>query len=376
MSTVQQVDVFRVSCSGPGDLRGVQALVDSGALLPAHIVAVMGKTEGNGCVNDHTRDFAATSWCHFLGPHLECSPAQVAERVALVMSGGTEGVLSPHFTVFTRKQVPAPGHADKRLVVGIAHTRDFLPEEMGRAAQIEATATATRAAMMDAGITDTADVHFVQVKCPLLTAAKVQAALARGVQPTAHDAYESMGFSRGASALGVAVALGEVPTTAATDAAVLSDWSLFSARASASAGIELEHNVVIVLGEAAGAASPIRIGHTVMQDAVDAASVRRLLHDHFDIDPDSPAMQQRLVNLLAKAEASPDGRVRGGRHTMLNDSDINATRHARAVVGGVLASVVGQTALYVSGGAEHQGPAGGGPVAALVRVEVAEVARG
>jgi len=73
--------------------------------------------------------------------------------------------------------------------------------------------------------------------------------------------------------------------------------------------------------------------------------------------------------LLAKAEASPDGRVREARHTMLNDSDIHSTRHARAVVGGVLASVAGHTALYVSGGAEHQGPAGGGPVAAILRMD-------
>lgn len=369
MNRVQQVEVFRVPCSGPGDLRGVQALIDQGALVPADIVAVMGKTEGNGCVNDHTRDFAATSWGHFLSPHLDGSPAAVAQRVALVMSGGTEGVLSPHFTVFTRRWVEATGHADKRLVVGVAHTRDFLPEEMGRRAQIDATAAAVQAAMVDAGIRDRADVHFVQVKCPLLTAAKVQDALSRGAEPATHDAYESMGFSRGASALGVAVALGEVDPAAARDEAVLSDWSLYSARASASAGIELEHNVVIVLGEAAGAASACRIGHTVMQDAVDAASVRRLLREHFELDPDSPALQQRLVNLLAKAEASPDGRVRGERHTMLNDSDINATRHARAAVGGVLAAVAGHTALYVSGGAEHQGPAGGGPVAAIVRVD-------
>lgn len=373
---VQQVDVFRVPCSGPGDMRGIQALIDAGALRPADIVAVMGKTEGNGCVNDHTRDFAATTWCHFLAPHLDCTPKTVAQRVALVMSGGTEGVLSPHFTVFTRRRVEPPGHAQKRLVIGIAHTRDFLPEEMGRAAQIQATAAATLEAMADAGIADPADVHFVQVKCPLLTVGKVQAALARGTDPVTHDAYESMGFSRGASALGVAVALGEVPPAAVRDTAVLSDWELYSGRASASAGIEVEHNVVIVLGEAAGAASPIRIGHTVMQDAVDAASVRRLLREHFDIDPDGPVLQQRLINLLAKAEASPDGRVRGERHTMLNDSDINASRHARAAVGGVLASVVGHTALYVSGGAEHQGPAGGGPVAALVHVESAKVSHG
>ncbi len=178
-----------------------------------------------------------------------------------------------------------------------------------------------------------------------------------------------MGYSRGASALGVAVALGEVDRAAVSDAAVLTDWSLHSARASASAGIELEGNVIIVLGEAAGSASPWRIAHTVMRDAVDGAAVRTLLRDAFGLDPDRDAdsIRDRLVNLLAKAEASPDGMTRGARHTMLNDSDINATRHARAVVGGVLAAVVGNTALYVSGGAEHQGPPGGGPVAALLR---------
>ena len=372
MSTAQCVEVFRVRCSGPGDLGGVQELLDNGLLIPEHIIAVMGKTEGNGCVNDYTRDFAATSWCHWLAPHLECSPSQVSARVALVMSGGTEGVLSPHFTVFTRRLVQAPQHTQKRLVVGVAQTRDFLPEEIGRSAQIKATASATLAAMVDAGISDTADVHFVQVKCPLLTAAKVDQALSRGAEPATHDAYESMGFSRGASALGVAVALGEVKPELSGDSSVLCDWSLYSARASVSAGIELEHNVVIVLGEAAGAASELRIGHTLMQDAVDAASVRRMFREHFNIDPDSPALQQRLVNLLAKAEASPNGRIRGERHTMLNDSDINATRHARAAVGSVLASVVGHTALYVSGGAEHQGPAGGGPVAAIVRVSASE----
>ena len=129
--------------------------------------------------------------------------------------------------------------------------------------------------------------------------------------------------------------------------------------------------MVIVCGEAAGSASALRIGHTGMRDAIDAASVRRLLRERCALDPDTdaPAMAARLVNLLAKAEASPEGAVRGARHTMLNDSDINATRHARAAVGGVLASIAGHTALYVSGGAEHQGPAGGGPVCAIVRME-------
>ena len=64
-------------------------------------------------------------------------------------------------------------------------------------------------------------------------------------------------------------------------------------------------------------------------------------------------------------EASASGSLRGYRHTMLNDSDISSTRHARAFVAGALASLVGHAEIYVSGGAEHQGPDGGGPVAII-----------
>jgi len=371
----QMVGVYRVACQGPADLSGVQALVEAGTLAPDEIVAVMGKTEGNGCVNDHTREYAAMAWCQWLATHLGCTPEEAAQRVALVMSGGTEGVLSPHFTVFTRRWLPeAPPPrkgAPPRLVIGTAQTRAFAPHELGRMAQIEATAQAVREAMAQAGIRRLADVHFVQVKCPLLTSADVQKALQAGHEPVTRDTYESMGYSRGASALGVALALDEVPAEALSDEAVLRDWSLYSGCASVSAGIEVDHNVVIVLGEVPGAVSPYRIAHTVMADAVDGSAVRTLLRECFAIDPDRDDAVQagRLVNLLAKAESSPNGLVRGQRHTMLNDSDINATRHARAVVGGVLASIAGHTALYVSGGAEHQGPAGGGPVAAILHVE-------
>lgn len=371
----QTVGVYRITCKGPADLSGVQALVDAGTLKPDEIVAVMGKTEGNGCVNDHTREYAAMAWSQWLAAHLKCTPDEAAQRVALVMSGGTEGVLSPHFTVFTRRWLPeAPPPrkgAPPRLVIGTAQTRAFAPHELGRMAQIEATAQAVREAMAQAGIDRLADVHFVQVKCPLLTSADVQTALQAGHEPVTRDTYESMGYSRGASALGVALALDEVPAQALSDEAVLRDWSLYSGCASVSAGIEVDHNVVIVLGEVPGAVSPYRIAHTVMADAVDGSAVRTLLRECFAIDPDRDDAVQagRLVNLLAKAESSPNGLVRGQRHTMLNDSDINATRHARAVVGGVLASIAGHTALYVSGGAEHQGPAGGGPVAAILHVE-------
>jgi cyanuric acid amidohydrolase len=99
---------------------------------------------------------------------------------------------------------------DKRLSIGIAHTREFLPEEIGRDAQIAETMNAVRLAMSDGGIVDPRDVHFVQIKCPLLTSEHVEAAAARGRKTVTAAAYSSMGHSRGASAIGVARALGEV----------------------------------------------------------------------------------------------------------------------------------------------------------------------
>jgi cyanuric acid amidohydrolase len=273
--------------------------------------------------------------------------------------------------VFARRAAPesASASAEKRLAVGVAFTRDFLPEELGGMAQVNATATAVMQAMADAGIDGPSDVHFVQIKCPLLTTLKIDDALKRGARPVTHDTYESMGASRAASALGVAAALGEIDATRLSNEHIRNDWSLYSAVASTSAGIELDNNVIIVMGMSARADSKYVIAHGVMRDAIDVAGVRKCLREDFGIDPDSQAgvLSKRVVNILAKAEASPDGNVRGARHTMLNDSDINSTRHARAAVGAALASVLGDTALYVSGGAEHQGPPGGGPFALILR---------
>ena len=79
------------------------------------------------------------------------------------------------------------------------------------------------------------------------------------------------------------------------------------------------------------------------------------------------AARHRLLAVLVKADPATAGHIRRARHIMLDDSDINATRHARALVGGVLAGVMGCTDLFVSGGAEHQGPDGGGPIAVIAR---------
>ena len=361
------VGVIRIATKGPGDISGLMAMISSGAIDPTSILAILGKTEGNGGVNDFTREYAVAALCTALAPQLDLSAHEVEQRIAFVMSGGTEGVLSPHITVFTRQDVPQrpAGMSGKRLSIGMAHTRDFLPEELGRFAQITETAKAVKAAMEDAGITDPADVHFVQIKCPLLTSDRVEAANARGNKTVTTSAYSSMAYSRGASALGVAAALGEIASDIG-DEDVLRRYDLFSKVASTSSGIELMHNVVIVLGNSASSVSEFEIGHAVMNDAIDAPAVVSALKS-VGLGAEATAGRE-LVNIFAKAEASPNGSVRGFRHTMLEDTDISSTRHARAAVGGLIAGLAGTGAIYVSGGAEHQGPAGGGPVAVIAKL--------
>jgi len=369
---VRRARVLRLPTAGPNDTSALSAALDAGSIRADSIVGIMGKTEGNGCVNDFTRGYATLALKLLLAERLGCAMAAVDQRVALVMSGGTEGGLSPHLTVFCRETVDAPaGTGGKRLAIGIGFTRPFRPEEIGGAAQIQETAAAVHAAMADAGIDDPADVHFVQIKCPLLTPERIADARARDATVATQDTYESMALSRGASALGVALALGDIDTTQAADADVGCDGSLFSGVASASAGVELQRNEIIVLGNAVGWSGDLRIEHDVMVDAIDVEAPRRALARlGLTVAGQVPAAErERIVAVLAKAEAAPAGTIRGRRHVMLDDSDIHSTRHARALVGGVLAGLIGDTMLYVSGGAEHQGPAGGGPVAIIARVD-------
>jgi cyanuric acid amidohydrolase len=367
------VDVVQIPTKGPGDVSGLMNLIQAGKIKPASILAILGKTEGNGGVNDFTREYAVSALSAALAPHVDLPPDEVEQKIAFVMSGGTEGVLSPHITVFTRTAItdgdPDGAIGGKRLSIGIAHTRDFMPEELGRGAQIDETARAVRIAMADAGIDDPLDVHFVQIKCPLLTSDRIEAAHARQHNTVTTSAYGSMAYSRGASALGVASALREIDEVIC-DEHILKNWELFSSVASTSAGIELMRNVVIVLGNSNASASPFVIGHSVMRDSIDSAAVISALNSVGIglAEISDPIARNRLVSIFAKAEASPDGSVRGFRHTMLDDSDISATRHARAAVGGLIGGLAGTGAVYVSGGAEHQGPPGGGPVAAIARL--------
>jgi cyanuric acid amidohydrolase len=369
-----RIGVHRVAMSNPADVSGLQQLVDKGEVDPSTIVASIGKTEGNGGANDFTRALATTSFAILLGKLLGQSPEEVAERIAFVWSGGCEGVLSPHATFFTKEESPADVAAVEapdgqgRLAISVQRTRHFRPEEVGRVAEVHEVAQAVRRALDELRVAP-ADVHYVQVKGPLLTPAGVTDAHSRGVTVVTTDPNKSKAYARGATALGVAVGLEEVQPDQVSDDIIAQDMSLYSSVASTSAGGELTNCEIIVFANSPYATSEYRIGHASLRDAIDIDGVREALRSaglSFACDP-GQSERERIAAVFAKAEAPVGGLLRGARTTMLSDADINYERHARAAVGAVIASLTGDPRIFVSGGTEHQTPPGHAPIAAIVR---------
>ena len=362
-----KIGVYKVAMASPSDVSELTQLIDSHEIDPAEIVALIGKTEGNGGANDFTRGFATLSYQLMLASRLGLSPKEVGERIAFVWSGGTEGVLSPHATVFTRSAKSGEANGP-RLALGIDATRNILPEEVGTMIQVREVADAVRRCLKQAGINEPKDVHYVQVKGPLLTPASIADADARQKKLVTRDPNGSKPYARGATALGVALGLREVKEEDLSDEVIARRLDIFSSVASTSAGGELKNCEVLLFGNSPTATSEYRIGHAVLRDAIDADGIRAALSDAGLSGSISPVESKRIAAVFAKADASPNGLVRGRRTTMLSDADINYERHARAALGAVIASITNDPAIFVSGGTEHQCAPGAAPIAAVVHV--------
>src|SRR5262249_8588844 len=231
---VQRVEMFVCPMAAPNDVSGLQALVDEGRLRPESLVALVGKTEGTGFHDDWGRVLADIALRGWVADRLGIAVADVAERVIFVLSGGCPGVITPHIVAVSREWMDADDDDgdQKALAVGVAGSAAIAPEEVGRVGMMRKVAAAVHRAMEDAGIDDPSDVHLVMVKVPGLTVASIRDAESRGhTVPTRDLTFGPEGagsYANDAAALGVAMALGEVPESALTDDVVRRDWSLYS----------------------------------------------------------------------------------------------------------------------------------------------------
>src|SRR5580704_4853222 len=358
------IEVAKVELKTVQDASGLEGLIAAGKFRADEVIAVIGKTEGNGGVNDFTRILADQAFRRVLLKHGKRNEAQI-HNVPMVWSGGCDGVITPHATIFARNGKTGP--ADKsRLVIGTALSAELLPEDIGRPAMVQKVADAVKAAMKDAGITDPKDVHYVQTKTPLLTIESVRDAEQRH-QTLVCEVHDSMGVSNGTTALGIAVALGELPMPRAEQ--ICKDLDLYSSVASCSSGVELTQAQIVLLGNKAGAGGRYRIGHSVMRDALDIDGIYEAIRNAGLDLPERPRaddLRGRVVNCFIKCEADRRGTLRGRRQIMMDDSDVPWHRHVKAAVVGVAATAIGDAAVFVFVDAMHQGPQGGGPVIAIV----------
>ncbi|MDT4958160.1 MAG: barbiturase, partial [Pseudonocardiales bacterium] len=241
----EPIEVRKVPLHNVTDASELAKLIDDGVLEADRVIAVVGKTEGNGGVNDYTRILADRAFREVLVAKGSRTPDEV-KQVPIVWSGGTDGVISPHATIFaTLPREKAVQTDEPRLSVGFAMSEILLPEDIGRVAMITKVAAAVTEAMAKAGITDVADVHYVQTKTPLLTIDTIRDAKSRGHDVFTEDTLTSMDVSNGGTALGIAVALGEIEMPRDED--VLRDRTLYSSVASCSSGVELDRAQVVVV---------------------------------------------------------------------------------------------------------------------------------
>ncbi|MCK9897846.1 ring-opening amidohydrolase [Frankia sp. AgB32] len=364
------------------DVPELERALARSAVGPGELIAIVGKTGGRGSGDDPLRAGVERQLRSTLAAHLALRVDDVEKQIPIMLSGGSYGPLTPNIALFIKKPVTTtpdvaavePGVEGKSLVAGWARTPPLAPEDLGRPAQVDAVATAVEAALLDAGSPDPSDVHAVLVKGPAMTEARIRDAHARSRSVITDDPdidlTASTMYTNDASALGVAVALGEVDRAEAMSERVIRHrWDLFSAVALASSAGEKTGADVLVLGNALDAASDLVVGHDELRSPIDVEGIHRALRRaglEFDAAP-SAAQRGDIVHVLIKMVLPADSVVLG-ETTALADAD-DPPAVAKTMAATLAASVTGHTRNYVSGGEldSHQGAPGASPVVAIVR---------
>ena len=119
------IEVAKVELKTVQDASGLEACIARGQFSADEVIAVIGKTEGNGGVNDFTRILADQAFRRTLQRHGKRSEAEIAD-IPMVWSGGCDGVITPHATVFARNGKTGPA-SKSRLTLGTAMSAELLP---------------------------------------------------------------------------------------------------------------------------------------------------------------------------------------------------------------------------------------------------------
>src|SRR5438067_3837261 len=144
------IEVAKVELKTVQDASEVEERIKAGQFTADEVIGVIGKTEGNGGVNDFTRILADQAFRRVLQKMGKRPEGEIA-AVPMIWSGGCDGVITPHATVFARNAKSGPA-SQARLAIGTAMSPEIKPEDIGRPAMVEKIAQGVRDAMKAAGI--------------------------------------------------------------------------------------------------------------------------------------------------------------------------------------------------------------------------------
>lgn len=314
----------------PDDVSGLARFlhgIETGAIEQ---LFVFGKTEGDATLTDTSRQraLAATE-----AAIRDAGGAALLERSWRLFSTGCEGIATPVCATLAQMRGQDSDSGPTGLAVGAARSSPIPDPLRCGPAHIEAAAATVRDAMNSAGLAP-AQVTLVLLKSPIR--------MGDGGRLGRHA--RSTGSSRGAAALGSAVALGE--WTLAGDDPV-ANVQAHASRTMAFSGTETDAIEAIVFGMRPGGDPDFAMSNAVLSDLMDLDAAH------------SVAQPRGFGSALVffKAGISHDGRLRGRRTTVLT-SELPADKQLRAAASGLVGAAFGPVDAFVSGGAEHQGPVG------------------
>ncbi len=338
----------------PEDCSGLARDLELGPLRADSIRAVFIKTEGNGLDNDWSRPLALRS----LSAHLPAPRGADARAPMCVVSGGCEGILTPHMVVFAcvdneTQELQGAGEGmptTAALAIGTAVSEPLDATQIGYEAHALSARDVVERARRDAGL-DESEVAYVHLLSPWMSAELVLSAPpdAALVARTAHASKPAI---RAAAALGAGLALNEIewPEIRWTGAGPVA--SRHVKRVAVTAGDTDGRIHALVLGNSTAWRGTLQVASTQMSDMLDLQALSAVRHE-------------RLLAGFFKGDPQSDGRVRGSRTTLDSDSDNHAYRHFRAAMSGVFGAALGSPRIFIGGGAEYQCVPGGGILATV-----------
>jgi cyanuric acid amidohydrolase len=338
------LDIAIAYPSGPGDVRALSAWLGGLAKNEIAKLVILGKTEGSATLNDFSRDVAQAATDSVVA----ATGSDLLSRTSRLFSTGCEGIASPVMVMMAELTDAQDPFGPRGLAIGTARSNPLPPPARCGLEHIDTAASTVRAAMDDAGL-QRDQVALVLIKSPILVPGSVPV----DTQDARRHAG-STGSSRGAAALGAAIALGEIDRSALS-ADPVGRVAAFATRAMAVSGIENDSIEVVVLGERPGGDRRWGIVSSMLTDWLDTEAVSQIR-----LVSEAPEL------IFFKAGIAPDGRL-GGRRTTVLTSDLPADKQLRAAASGFVTAHFGNVAAFISGGTEHQAPPGGCICAALYR---------